>query len=125
MRPGFSCTIDAVRSASDRANHAVRAAIYEVQGLGVKLTGIKLSHQTERRRSGQVGCCLRALGAWDFSALIRSGRGPRPSVGAPAVAALGVLFAFAGISGSAASMAWIGEFGPSSWIASFASSAAM
>jgi len=29
-----------------RVNHAVRAAIYEVQGPGVKLTGIKLSRQT-------------------------------------------------------------------------------
>src|SRR6266849_1157697 len=31
-----------------RVNHAVRAAIYEVQGTGVKLTGVKLSRQTER-----------------------------------------------------------------------------
>src|SRR5882757_4632208 len=100
MRPGFSCTIDAVRSASDRANHAVRAAIYEVQGLGVKLTGIKLSHQTERRRSGQVGCCWRAREAWYCSALMRSASVPPPSAGTPALAAapLAGRVAFAGIS---------------------------
>jgi hypothetical protein len=37
MRPGFSCTIKAPKSAFGRILRVVEPAIYEVQGIGVKL----------------------------------------------------------------------------------------
>src|SRR5882724_231032 len=73
--------------------------------------------------------CWRAREAWDCSARIRSASVPPPPsealpwAGAPLPVA--PLDGFAATAGSAASVASIGEFGPSSCIASLATSAAI
>ena len=68
-----------------------------------------------RRGTAARGCARRAFRR------PREGRGR----GAPFARALAAFGGLAGTAGSAASMASIAEFGPSSWIASFATSAAM
>src|SRR5256885_9180371 len=126
MRPGiFFSQINGPKGLDQANTLTSEPAIYEVRGSGVKPNA---PHRTQIERD--YAPCWRAREACDCSARMRSASVPPPpsggALGAAVLALAGFGAALGGVEGSAAtSMASIAEFGPSSWIASFATSAAM